>query len=131
MLLVLAAPEVPVGKYAREALAKMNRVYGADFSARVLENLVSEELNVRQVALKVELGQADAAIVYQTDAAARNLRTIAVPNALNVVGRYPVVALKSSAQLGLAQAFTALLFSRRGQTVLAKYGFGTPQAVRN
>ena len=110
VLLVLAAPEVPVGKYAWEALEKMNARYGADFSARVLENLVSEESNVRQVALKVELGEADAAIVYETDAAAAaaaadNVATIPVPGPLNVTGSYPVAALAESAHPELAQTF--------------------------
>ncbi len=67
--LVLAAPEVPVGAYARQALASMDGDFGADFSARVMANVVSEEPNTRQVAAKVELGEADAAVVYATDAA--------------------------------------------------------------
>ena len=127
VLLVLAAPEVPVGNYARAALEKMNARYGADFSARVLENLVSEESNVRQVALKVELGEADAAIVYQTDAAvAKNISEIAIPDALNVVGTYPLVTLTSSAQPRLARAFVAWVLSKKGQAVLGNYGFGAP-----
>ena len=126
-LLVLAAPEVPVGRYAREALEKMNRVYGADFPARVLKNLVSEESNVRQAALKVELGEADAAIIYKTDAAvAGNVDTVLIPNALNVLGTYPIVALEDSRQPELARAFVALVRSAEGQTVLGKYGFGVP-----
>ena len=127
VLLVLAAPEVPVGSYAREALHKLNGVYGADFSERVLNNLVSEEPNVRQVALKVELGEADVAVVYQTDAAvAKDVRTIAIPENLNVLGRYPMVALKESKQPKLAQAFVALVRSKRARAVLKKYDFGVP-----
>ena len=127
VLLVLAAPEVPVGNYAREALEKMNGRYGADFSERVLKNLVSEESNVRQAALKVELGEADAAIVYQTDAAvAKNARTILIPGPLNVVGTYPVAALTESPRLELAQAFVALTLSEAGQKILRNFGFGAP-----
>ena len=125
--LVLAAPEVPVGNYAREALKKMNARYGVDFSQRALNNLVSEESNVRQVALKVELGEADAAIVYRTDAGvAKNVREILVPDALNVVGTYPIATLTSSAQPDLARAFVVLVRSTKGQSILKKYGFGTP-----
>ena len=64
--LVLTNKEVPVGNYARQALEKMsqNPAFGSDFSKRVLANLVSEETNVRQVAAKVQLGEADAGIVY-------------------------------------------------------------------
>jgi molybdate transport system substrate-binding protein len=126
VLLVLAAPEVPVGNYAREALEKMDGVYGADFSERVLANLVSEEANVRQVALKVELGEADAAIVYATDAAAtQNTRVLAIPGDLNVLGTYPIAALKESAQPELAQAFIDLVLSDEGQAILGKRGFQT------
>ena len=127
VLLVLAAPDVPVGNYAREALNKMNGFYGAGFSGRVLNNLVSEESNVRQVALKVELGEADAAIVYATDAAvAENVKTIQIPGDLNVLGRYPVVALAESEEADLAQAFVRLVRSAKGQAILGKYGFGVP-----
>ena len=61
--LVLAAQEVPVGNYARQSLEKMNAEFGADFSERVLANVVSNEDNVRQVVAKVQLGEADAGIV--------------------------------------------------------------------
>lgn len=124
MLLVLAAPDVPVGNYAREALEKMDGSYGADFSERVLDNLVSEESNVRQVALKVELGEADAAIVYATDAAVlEGINTIPIPNDLNVLGTYPIATLTASAQPDLAQAFVDLVLSAEGQSILLKRGF--------
>ena len=125
LALVLADAEVPVGNYAREALGKMNGVYGADFSERVLANLVSEESNVRQVSLRVELGEADAAIVYATDAAvAEGISIIEIPDALNVVGTYPVAALSESAQPELAQAFIDLILSAEGQRILTGRGFG-------
>ena len=127
VLLVLAAPDVPVGAYAREALAKMNAAYGADFSRRVLENLVSEESNVRQVALKVELGEADAAIVYATDATvAEGVTTLDIPDDLNVLGTYPVATLTGSPQPELAQAFVDLVLSSEGQAILAGRGFIAP-----
>lgn len=126
VLLVLAAPGVPVGTYAREALEKLDGVYGADFSERVLANLVSEEANVRQVALKIELGEADAAIVYATDAAvAEGINTIPIPDDLNVLGSYPVVTLRESTQPELAQAFVALVLSAEGRRILTERGFQT------
>jgi molybdate transport system substrate-binding protein len=124
VLLVLAAPEVPVGSYAREALARMNEVYGADFSERVLANVVSEESNVRQLVLKVTLGEADAAIVYATDGAiAEGVRTLAIPKNLNVVGRYLVAALADARSPELARAFVELVLSDEGQAILGSYGF--------
>ena len=125
LALVLADAEVPVGNYAREALEKMNGAFGADFSERVLANLVSEESNVRQVSLRVELGEADAAIVYATDAAvAAGINILEIPDALNVVGTYPVAALSESAQPELAQAFVDLVLSAEGQRILTGRGFG-------
>lgn len=128
VLLVLAAPDVPVGNYAREALEKMNGTYGADFSERVLENLVSEESNVRQVSLKVELGEADAAIVYATDAAvAEGVNTLDIPDDLNVLGTYPIATLTDGPQPDLAQAFVDLVLSDEGQTILTGRGFQAPE----
>lgn len=124
LALVLADAEVPVGTYAREALEKMNGAFGADFSERVLANLVSEESNVRQVSLRVELGEADAAIVYATDAAvAEGVNVIEIPDELNVLGSYPVAALSGSAQPELAQRFVDLVLSVEGQRILAGRGF--------
>src|SRR3989304_4562109 len=62
--IVLAAPEGPAGRYARQALALMSLdpAVGADFSAAVLRNVVSFESNVKQVVAKVELGEADAGV---------------------------------------------------------------------
>ena len=67
--LVLTNKEVPVGNYSRQALAKMSQdaAFGSEFATRVLANLVSEETNVKQVVAKVQLGEADAGIVYSSD----------------------------------------------------------------
>jgi molybdate transport system substrate-binding protein len=124
--LVLAGPEVPVGNYARTSLERMNTAFGNDFSKRVLANLVSEESNVRQVAAKVELGEADAAIVYATDAAIlKNVKTIDIPDDYNVLATYPIAILKETKQLELAQAFVDFLLSYQGQALLKLQGFQT------
>ena len=68
--LILAQPEVPVGRYAREAICTMGQdsaTFGDDFVARVAANIVSEEEDVRDVLAKVQLGEADAGIVYVSD----------------------------------------------------------------
>ena len=78
--LVLAAEEVPVGNYARQALDLMNASFGVDFKDKVLANVVSNEDNVKQVVAKVQLGEADAGIVYTSDVvAATDLKTIEIP----------------------------------------------------
>jgi len=68
--LVLAAEEVPVGTYARQSLELMNAQFGTEFKDKVLANVVSNEDNVKQVVAKVQLGEADAGIVYTSDATA-------------------------------------------------------------
>ena len=122
--LVLAAEEVPVGKYARQALDAMNGSFGTGFKDSVLANVVSNEDNVRQVVAKVQLGEADAGIVYTSDAvAAAELNTIEIPAELNVLAEYPIAVLAQSPNTDLANAFIAYVLSAEGQAVLQKWGF--------
>lgn len=126
--LVLAAEEVPVGKYARQALETMNDQFGSDFKDKVLANVVSNEDNVKQVVSKVQLGEADAGIVYTSDAvAAPDLKTVEIPAELNVIAKYPIAALSKSVNSELAKAFIDYVLSPEGQTVLQKWGFTPPQ----
>lgn len=125
--LVLAAPEVPAGQYAQDflELAGQDPALGADFVAGVTQNIVSYEENVRAVLSKVALGEADAGIVYATDAASAGdaVRILPIPDALNVVASYPLAPIANSAQAELAAQFIALVLSPEGQAVLARYGF--------
>lgn len=123
--IVLAAEEVPVGNYARQALDLMNGSFGADFKDKVLANVVSNEDNVKQVVSKVQLGEADAGIVYTSDAvAAPELKSIEIPAELNVIAKYPIAPLVESENADLAQAFIDYVLSDEGQAILAKWGFG-------
>ncbi len=122
--LVLAAEEVPVGKYTRQMLDQMNDSFGSDFKEKVLANVVSNEDNVKQVAAKVQLGEADAGIVYMSDAvAAPDLKTIEIPADLNVVAEYPIAPLIKSVNANFAAQFTAYVLSAEGQAILQKWGF--------
>jgi molybdate transport system substrate-binding protein len=126
--LVLAAEEVPVGKYARQALDQMNNQIGTDFKGKVLANVVSNEDNVKQVVAKVQLGEADAGIVYTSDAvAAPELKTIEIPTELNVIAQYPIATMNKSANADLATAFIEYVLSPNGQSVLQKWGFAPPE----
>lgn len=122
--LVLAAEEVPVGKYARQVLDQMNGPFGTDFKDNVLVNVVSNEDNVKQVVAKVQLGEADAGIVYTSDAVgAPDLKTIEIPAELNVIANYPIAPLTASSEADLAAAFIDYVLSPDGQAVLQKWGF--------
>jgi molybdate transport system substrate-binding protein len=126
--LVLAAEEVPVGKYARQALDQMNRQFGTDFKDKVLANVVSNEDNVKQVVAKVQLGEADAGIVYTSDAvSAPELKTIEIPAEMNVTAPYPIAMLTRAANADLAQAFIEYVLSSTGQSILQKWGFAPPE----
>jgi molybdate transport system substrate-binding protein len=126
--LVLAADAVPVGKYAIQALDSMDAKFGNGYKTKVLANVVSNEDNVRQVVAKVQLGEADAGIVYTSDAvAAPELKTIEIPADLNVIAKYPIAPLVKSENSDLAKAFIAYVLSPDGQAVLQKWGFASPQ----
>lgn len=128
-LIVLAAEEVPAGQYALEFLdiASQDPAFSPSFRDDILKNVVSYEENVRSVLNKVVLGEADAGIVYTSDAASVDQATIEqleIPESLNVVAVYPVAPLNDSQHADLAQAFTDFVLSQTGQTILARFGFG-------
>ena len=122
--LVPAAEEVPVGRYTRLMLDNA----GADFKEQVLANVVSNESNVKQVVAKVQLGEADAGIVYASDAvAAPELPVIEIPSKWNVVAEYPIATLKNAPYPELADEFVAFVLSPQGQAILQKWGFSPKQ----
>lgn len=122
--LVLAAEEVPVGKYARQALDNLDATLGPGYKDKVLANVVSDETDVKQVLAKVQLGEADAGIVYVSDAvAAPELQEIDIPADANVIAHYPIAALAESANPALASDFIDYVLSTDGQAALKKWGF--------
>ena len=133
--LVLAADVVPVGHYSRIALGNLSRTAGfeADFASRVLRNVVSEEENVKSVVSKVQLGEADAGIVYRSDlspAVSRYVRVFEIPEGANVIASYPIAMLKDSRVPDAAKAFIDLVLSVDGQRVLAQHAL-MPVASNN
>jgi molybdate transport system substrate-binding protein len=124
--LVVGAPNVPIGAYTSEILKKAASQYGADFVARVNGRVVSRELNVRQVLAKVVLGEADAGIVYRSDAISAppgKLQLVPIPAALNVTAQYPMAVLKQAPQPVLARQWLALVTSPAGAAALREAGF--------
>jgi molybdate transport system substrate-binding protein len=115
---VLAAPEVPAGRYAAEALGK----------AGVTVEPVSEEDNVKAVVTKVSLGEADAGIVYVTDVTAGGdkVEGVDIPEDQNVLATYPIATVPESTSPDQAQAFMDLVLSAEGQQVLRANGFLPP-----
>jgi molybdate transport system substrate-binding protein len=129
--LVVGAPEVPIGGYTVRIFDAAATKHGADLRAKLEASVVSRELNVRQVLAKVTLGEADAGIVYRTDAqsAKDKVEVIAIPADLNVIAEYPLAVVKASPQPALARAWVDLVLSAGGQRQLAAAGF-LPAATR-
>ncbi|MFJ3582254.1 molybdate ABC transporter substrate-binding protein [Streptomyces sp. NPDC090127] len=116
--IVLAAPEVPAGKYSKQVLD----------AQKITVKPVSQEPNVRAVLSKVELGEADAGLVYKTDAAtaADKVDAVEIPDAQNAIAQYPAATLKDSKNAEAAAAFVAWLSSPEGQKILQDAGFQKP-----
>ncbi|MGH7583127.1 MAG: molybdate ABC transporter substrate-binding protein [Gemmatimonadales bacterium] len=123
----LAADAVPAGHYSRQALARLAGRAGlpADYASAVMANIVSNEENVEAVAAKVSLGEADAGIVYRSDAIrlGTRVRVIDIPGSANVVAEYPVAMLRDAAHAAAGQVFIEALMSPMGQRILAAHGF--------
>ena len=115
--LVICAPEVPCG----EATKKLAEAQGITLKP------VSEEQKVTDVRGKVESGEADAGIVYTTDAAAAKDKAdkIDIPDG-GVVNHYPIAQTAEPENPAGAQVFIDAVTGKTGQEILAKYGFGKP-----
>ncbi|MEU9113191.1 molybdate ABC transporter substrate-binding protein [Streptomyces sp. NPDC048483] len=115
---VLAAPEVPVGRYSKQVLD----------AQKLTVKAVSQEPNVRAVLSKVELGEADAGLVYKTDAATapKKVDAIDIPDAQNAVASYPAATLKTSEHAKDAAMFVKWLSSPEAQKILRDAGFQKP-----
>ncbi len=125
--LVLADAAVPAGQYALEMLdnARAAPEFGPAFADAVLANVVSYEESVRAVLTKVLLGEADAGIVYISDATAthRDIAAVEIPDALNVSARYFIAPVIDSSAPEAAQAFVDFVHSDAGQAILERHGF--------
>jgi len=115
---VVCAPQVPCGS----ATQKVEQVTGVTLYP------VSEESAVTDVLSKVETGQADAGLVYVTDAkgAGDKVASVAFPEAAGAVNTYPIAVLKESKSQELARKFVDLVTGEAGQKVLNAAGFAKP-----
>jgi molybdate transport system substrate-binding protein len=121
--LVLGAEGVPVGDYARQALDNAGILDGA------LANVVSNETDDAGVVAKVAADEADAAIVYASDVAAATntgLRSVEIPDDVNVVAGYPIAIVTGSTHEAAGRAFIAYVTGAEGQATLETYGFEPP-----
>jgi molybdate transport system substrate-binding protein len=125
---ILADKSVPAGQYALDFLEKASATsdFGADYKANVLKNVISYETDVKQVLSKVGLGEADAGIVYTSDAtgdSGAQVNHIDIPLTLQTIATYPIASINTSKHADLAVDFIDSTFTTEGQAVLTKYGF--------
>ena len=126
--IVLAQADVPVGQYARQSLCLMGQdpaTYGDDFVNKVSGNVVSEEEDVRAVLTRVQLGEADAGIVYVSDYASTQgggVTTVDIPANVNEIATYPIAAVQGGND-ALASAFISYVLGSDGQATLKQNGF--------
>ena len=115
---ILCAPKVPCGAAAIKALA----------AAHLKVTPVSEEQNVKSALTKIELNEADAALVYRTDvkSAKGKVSGIDFAEAADAINSYPIAALTHAPQPALASQFVAFVLSSTGKSVLSQAGFDQP-----
>lgn len=126
--LVLTDQNVPIGAYARASLEKMSADprFGPDFGRKALGNLKSEEANVRAVVTKVQLGEADAGIVYASDvtpSVAKDIASVQIPDEFNTVAAYSIAMVKDASNRAAARVFITFVRSARGQEILKENNF--------
>jgi len=115
---VLCAPQVPCGGAAQKALG----------AAGLTVKPVSQEQDVKAALTKIQLGEADAALVYRTDvnAAAGKAKGIDFPEAAKAINDYPIATLAKAPQPALATQFVQLILSDQGKSALTQAGFESP-----
>ncbi|WP_230194399.1 molybdate ABC transporter substrate-binding protein [Streptomyces coriariae] len=115
---VLCDKTVPCGAAAQKALE----------ASKLKLTPVSYEQDVKAALTKVELKEADAAVVYKTDvhAAGDKVEGVEFPESSDAINDYPIVRLKDAQNTAAAKAFIALVQSAEGQKVLTEAGFLQP-----
>ena len=115
---VVCVDTAPCGKLAKTVLANTG----------ITHPPASEEVDVKAVESKVQMGEADAGIVYATDvvAAGNKVKAIDIPTSNQNLNSYPIAALEEAKKPALAKAWVRLVLSRKGQKVLSDDGFGKP-----
>lgn len=129
--LVVCGSSVPCGKYTTQMLQLLNNTsgYGPAYVKAVTANEVSQETSANNAVTKVATGEADVAIVYASDVQEQyqsSVKTIAIPDSLNVIATYPIGVLAASPNQVAAEEFAAYVTSTDGQAILANNHFLPP-----
>ena len=123
--IVIGVPEVPIGRYTRRILDNAEAEWGHDFRKRVESKVISHEFNVRQILAKLNLGEASAVFVYQSDVGAlpRGMRVIPIPSRFNVTAHYFMARTRNASHSLFAAAWVDWILTGGGRKSLSTYGF--------
>ena len=120
---VIGDQSVPVGAYTRQLLDALG------ITAAVMQNVVSQETDVKGIVGKVALGEADAGFVYVTDAkpVASKVTKVLIPAWAQPSIRYQIAVVSSTSHRVEARSFIRKVRSKRGRLLLKRAGFGLPK----
>lgn len=122
--IVVGTRFVPIGAYTDAVLNNASVVLGDDFAAGVRDRIASMESNVRLVRAKVELGEADAAFVYRTDALNRDrVRVVPIPDEVNVEARFRIALTSETRRGPEAERLLDFLASPPAREIFRAHGF--------
>lgn len=124
--LLVGVPQVPVGAYTEQVLLHASEKFKNGWLDRVKANIVSKELDVRSILTKVQLGVADAGIVYTTDARvapADKVVTRAIGQSINVNSVYVIAPIAGSMT---GADFAKFVLAEQGRRILGSHGFLLP-----
>ena len=113
---------VPAGLYARQTLDHLRLL------APIKSKLVFAK-DVRQVLTYVETGNADAGLVYTTDAKiSSKVQVVAIaPASSHEPILYPAAVLRASKNMSVAREFLDYAAGREARAVFEKFGFTSPE----
>ncbi len=121
--IVLGLPQVPIGAYTQMLFKNAERKWGPRFSQKIQSKVVSRETNARLVLTKIALGEADAAVVYTSDAIAKKLPRISIPEELVPSARYMIA--RTPRAPSTADEWITMARSAKVQSQLRALGFGS------
>jgi molybdate transport system substrate-binding protein len=127
--IVAAGDEVPISAYAAQVVANLAEQPGfpEGFADAYAANVVSREGSVSAIVARIGLGEADAGIVYASDArSAPDVMSIYIPSQANVTATYAGVVVKASNHPNQARAFLEWVAGAEGFAILERFGFEPP-----
>ncbi|NLT36473.1 MAG: molybdate ABC transporter substrate-binding protein [Gaiellales bacterium] len=125
--IAIGSETVPVGTYTRTVLKNLSASFGADYTDKIMANVVTQAEKVTAITSSVTLGEVDAGFVYVTDATAAKdkVTVLDIPNEFqsDPLPTYPIAVVKTNQSGEVAQAFIDFVLGDEGQKILQRYDF--------